>query len=1076
MKQKRLVEIIRLRIGDLDERYNYDVPYTSKEDLRKLKSEDETKYKAALAGNKKYRKLVIRVRESEIIRIAEQLTKEKKTHGDYPFIDDLIWLKVGNSYNTYLQLANKPDKDEDKGIITFNGTRYKNLICSSSNVRGKKALFIKEELFDKVNKILLCGIPEDYPYEVFAKFNSYYGLPSTDSIPVSTPNIVVVKDPESKITEIFDVVHGQLGKSDYTITNGEERSETIKFADGAGLVDVSRMQKWVEELNAYRLNDKPEYAIDYIPAAVQFRAIPGIKGNLFTFGLKAYVAQLKSQGKPTTIKDRWGKEWDFEKDNIDCIMTESQFKFAKVYSDLASKNGNATEGFSLWMDEFQTECEGYSRTFNISEISDPYRALKHSSVVSYQPLQTLQFTNEEVPKLCGRMVNTCKRVHTDIDAFLNYRGIIHDEDDEDRCNDTPPFYMALKNNHTLYNDPYIKKKIGKDLKSLRLRCYAGKIIVDGNYQVLTPDLYALAQAIFGQPVTGLLKAGEIYSNYWNNQYHCFLTSDGDIWYQKGVEEADVIRNPHIAVEHCPAKVVQSEDMNYWFKYQDTGIIFNAYDSAALRLNSADYDGDHVLTTSSKILIDAAKRANIKTVWPDIDDEEDEYGQTKKTVKTPINDIAKIIRTNAVGMQNSIGNVVNKISILWSLPNNQSKEIQNAIKIMSVVGSLTIDFAKTGVKADIPDNVKKILNGENGKKPLWMKYLKSSNVRKANVAASNTDTFGLNQEDIKESYINRSDCTMQKLSDYIISQIKDVRVNFQDIEEKENSLLSLCHKNVDLYNQTYKNLKAKLIDLYKDYQLINHQNYCDPDSDTKEQVEENNLKFKYFYDCCRAEIAQVVEETGQLYNLLDYLITICETEKEFVNADKSIIWNAFGDDLIERSKDIQYIPQFNLEKLKTKQSKARTKIEKQKKTAFRVTLKVAEGMEKNLFDVSKSEIAEVKKMLPNDKDAQRLFLILLGISRKNGYQPLAYVTHKWTYGKMGVINKSKVCDLCRFSNDGRKFNQCIKLLREKKLVDVKPLQSGVVMILYVLKLLHGSTGECFSDINDYADYIDQALKK
>lgn len=603
----------------LGENFNLNIPFIPKEKLQELKSEDETKYKAALTGNKKYRKIIIRVRESEIIRIVEQLAKEKEMHGDYPFIDDLIWIKVGNSYNTYLKLSNKPDKD--KGIITFNSVRYKNLICSSSNVRSKKALFIKEELFDKVNKILLCGIPEDYPFDVFAKFNSYYGLPSTDSIPVSMPNIVVVKDPENPITEIFDVVHGQLGKSNYTINSGEKRTEDIKFADGAGLIDVSRMQKWVEELNAKRLNDEPEYAIDYLPAAVQFRAIPGIKGNLFTFDLKAFVAQLKSQNRPTTIIDFWGKEWDYEKDNVDCIMTASQFKFAKVYADLAAKNGNATEGFSLWMDEFQTECEGYSRTFNLSEISDPYKALKYSSIVSYQPLQTLQFTDEEVPKLCSRMVNTCKRVHTDIDAFLNYSGIVSNEENKNQRKDPPPFYLALKNNHTLYNDPYIRKKIEKDLKSLRLRCYAGKIIVDGNYQVLTPDLYALAQAAFGQTVTGLLKAGEIYSNYWNNQYRSFMTSDGDTWYQKGIDDVDVIRNPHIAVEHCPAKVVHNEDINYWFKYQNTGIIFNAYDSFALRLNSADYDGDHVLTTSSKIIIDAAKRANIKTVLPNIKEKE-----------------------------------------------------------------------------------------------------------------------------------------------------------------------------------------------------------------------------------------------------------------------------------------------------------------------------------------------------------------------------------------------------------------------------------------------------------------------
>lgn len=428
------------------------------------------------------------------------------------------------------------------------------------------------------------------------------------------------------------------------------------------------------------------------------------------------------------------------------------------------------------------------------------------------------------------------------------------------------------------------------------------------------------------------------------------------------------------------------------------------------------------------------------------------------------------------MKNSIGDVVNRISVLWSLPNSQTEEIQNAIKVMSVVGSLTIDFAKTGVKADIPDNIKQILNGDDGKKPLWMKYLKSLTVRKANVAASNADTFGLSQEDIKEPYVNRPDCTMQELSDYMVSQIEDVRVNFRGVEKKESSLLNLCQTNINPYNKTYGNLKSKLVDLNKDFKLICKQNCCDPDADTMAQTEENDLRFKYFYDCCRSEIVEVAEETGQLSNVLDYLITIYETEKEFVNADKSIIWNVFGDELVERSKDINYIPQFDLVKLKTKQSKARAKVEKYKKDASKVTLKIAKGKEDNLFDVSINEIAEVKKMIPNNKDAQRLFLILLGISRKNDCQTMAYVTHKWTYGEMGAINKSQVSNLCKFSNDGRKFDRCIKVLMQKGLVEAKSLQSGVVIMLNVLGLSHGCTDKRFCDINDYAEYIDLALKK
>ena len=45
----------------------------------------------------------------------------------------------------------------------------------------------------------------------------------------------------------------------------------------------------------------------------------------------------------------------------------------------------------------------------------------------------------------------------------------------------------------------------------------GVIRVHGNFSIVSGDPYALCQSIFGLPVTGLLRAGEAYNRYWNDQ-------------------------------------------------------------------------------------------------------------------------------------------------------------------------------------------------------------------------------------------------------------------------------------------------------------------------------------------------------------------------------------------------------------------------------------------------------------------------------------------------------------------------------------------------------------------------------
>ena len=48
-------------------------------------------------------------------------------------------------------------------------------------------------------------------------------------------------------------------------------------------------------------------------------------------------------------------------------------------------------------------------------------------------------------------------------------------------------------------------------------------------------------------------------------------------------------------------------MQYWYKYMDTVIILNSWDTTTHALNGADFDSDNFFTSNTKILIENVKK-------------------------------------------------------------------------------------------------------------------------------------------------------------------------------------------------------------------------------------------------------------------------------------------------------------------------------------------------------------------------------------------------------------------------------------------------------------------------------------
>lgn len=988
----------------------------------------------------------IKIRSSEVVRIVTAFDPDnlKNVGSKYPYVKDLILLKIGKSYNAYYEyLCERRENEQDKGVFTLEivdidkdskikvleTIRYKRLLCGSSFVRNQKELYIKEEMYDKAMEVLLTGIETDasFPSSKIAKYSTYLGLAATDSMPVSMPNICVVRDFTKKIKDAFDIVRQTKDENNnfrYEVINfadtKEETEEDVNCFDGAGIVSYERAAIWAKELG-----------LNYVPSSFQIRVLNGIKGNLYTFPVKEYIEYLEENNlqEHLLVKDLWDTLVNIKEQKIDVFLTESQFKFHGMY-----------KSFEEWKTTFNTEVvyndHSYRRTFNISEVSRNIGGLKDELWSAYQPLQTLDFTNDELKKLAEPTISMTKLLYTDANEFIKYRGIAIESDEEEsgdrHCKKhdlTPWYYKALTLDDSLQYDPYIRKKIEHDLESLQRRVFMGKIILNGNYQTAAPDLLALMEHICGVPVVGILNKGQIYSNYWN---------------KKHVEKVSIWRNPHIACEWINAGVIDNEDTKKWFKYQETNIIIDIYGTLALRLGTMDFDGDTIASVCSDIIYNAVECADIHTIRfiPYKDDE------SKKSVERDfqINDFSRIMRTNKLGFQNNIGDVTNKVTVLWALYGDtedeaERKEISNYIKIMSAINQLIVDFVKTGIKVPIPKDILKLVS--KVKKPAFMQNKNGRWVddKKTEANAKNFEYILKEMADESEEYavediINEqkkyelTNGTVDRLYKHLLDALSTIEMDFESSTE-ECQFTKLLKNIPYTYNATYPKVESRLKELLDIHNIICGKKYYDEKENSS--IDDSTWRFDRFYSYCENELLDICSDRRILLN---YIIHLFYTNENFYGCDKSILWNVFGEDICNRyiKKEINESVE-ELTKLAKKEKRAKVKSESIKKMCSNANIiHIKELPEKEIL-ITDTELTYIADAVSDDKEAQRLMIALLALYRK--------VNAEHKKGKMKAIKISKgrkneitMYQICKLADiHYNQIHNRLKLLHEKGLINI-----------------------------------------
>ena len=867
-----------------------------------VKNEDDTyKNEIILTPNKQINSKNL-ASESELHRILLHLNKKtdedepEKNKSGYTIIPSYFTLEVGKNIERYnrliecngeLTVTNKQyvldedgnkilDEDNHYKLETSSQDKYVSTFCGAGHSRTQKNLFVQKDAVGKLNNILLCGMPESLVYDCPSKWNAYYAMVTTDSTPVTyMPNIVVIRDYKKEIKQKADIVEvsGTGKNKKYNpighkgMKHHKELLEIIPF-DGAGLVTPECALKWAKELNCESRKKK-----FYLPSCFQFRVIPGIKGEVMVFDLKRFAREKKV----SKIVDLGGKTWDIFKDKIDVILTGSQFKFWKQYLD-----DNGKFDYWLWRNEFDKECHGYKRTFNIVSYGAHPDDLPDKTMLSYQPEQSLNFTNEEIPEVSGTGIDIYKKVASNIDEFIKYRRLIETSDEtgeetENIDKYTPPYYVALLHNKDLFYDKYVHSKIEEDIKKLKNNILSGKLFVRGNYQVFIPDLYGLAEWAFhdelGHEPQGLLKKPYyIYSDWWND---------------RGAKTVDIMRNPAVGMEHRIGHLRNNRELKKWFKFQTTGIVTGMYDTLALSLNGADYDGDTVCTTNNMHLINAVKR-------------EFKAGNGRLVVKRIIG--------GSEGKAVSKGIQISNRAALMKVNQMSFKGV--------IVGSETIDFAKTGENASFPGEIVSFLKGK--KRGWWMRYLPKNiaeALREEKAIKTATDSGKPLQQIEKVRKFADYDCNMDRLCHYAEKQIADIDDKY--LLKTNDYAYEFDHRNCMLRSYPAINRKVyRMIKvLQKEYQEI-AKKYREESLKSKTHQKAAANKFRWFYDKCRTELLFLEPDINKL---IDMLVVIYYGDKKngagFLDLEKDILWNAFPDEMIARCTEKSISTNIDFEKLK-----------------------------------------------------------------------------------------------------------------------------------------------------------------
>lgn len=578
--------------------------------------------------------------------------------------------------------------------------KYKYFTSSAGQIRKKKAVFIKESVWNRIKKTIMCGLTIDRINSRGGnnvnKHLAYMALSNSATDEWNEFDIdktIVIDDFETNVFGTFDFVD----ENDYSITRKTDYIP-IPHTDGAGMILPSVSTK-----------------------NFMFRA-PWIKGLLGVFD---FVRFIETNGYSPVISDIYGKKHNIIDEDIQIIFTRSQFKMHKYYDS--------------W-DEYKEYYKRYHCSAGICNVEE--ERIKNAKL-NYQMLQTLtDITDDEIDLLSRKSAERISNVCSSKETMMNILGI------------TPyntkmtPFQKAVKIYPSLLNDTYAKDVI-REVKDSSLKKYrSGKLEVTGKYTFILPDYYAACEYWFGHisDPKGLLNDKEVF---------CQLFKRND--------KLDCLRSPHLYKEHAirfnvanSAYGERREEIGKWFT--TNGVYASTHDLIS-KLLMYDVDGDKALVVADADFVRIAER-NMKDIVP-LYYNMKKADPTELNNKTIYDGLISAFTHGNIGIySNNISKIWNS-DVFVNGTDKEKQEAVNVIKLLCMENNFCIDSAKTSYMPERPKWFTPIVSKfTSSKLPAFFEYAKDKD--KSQTAARNASFVNKLYDRIPDKPINTRDMQLEEL--------------------------------------------------------------------------------------------------------------------------------------------------------------------------------------------------------------------------------------------------------------------------------------------------------------------------
>ena len=605
----------------------------------------------------------------------------------------------------YLCLIIDKEKDYYRACRGFsiNGVRYKRLLGTNGGIKNSTIVFVSERLADELRRRVENGRNPNKEL-VTAKLEAYKALTCSASTPVSLPHgILVVDDAETEFDS--DILY-LTDEGDGEPLMEERKGEHIKVdaSDGFGIMLPSLAARWSEELG-----------LDYVVSGVNTR-FSFEKGMIFTFDFVDFAEKIANS---YIVKDAWGNDVDVR--DVELILTTSMVKLWDSYESCRDYVDTSVSN-------------GY--TFGIAKTCP--KVLESERTLNYQFIQSYDLSDDDIDELIAPTMDEIRDVlggdWRKTVLFLKGSGI--NEDNIARLDND--FIKAVMIDRRMLDDAFVQNSIYQLIRNRINEAKVGVLKVHGNYSIVSGDPYLLCQDMFGLEKTGLLKAGEVYNQYWADcsaeKLACF--------------RAPMTCHNNIRLVHP----VNTDTARYWYRHMTTATVFNSWDTATAALNGCDFDGDLVMLTDNRILVERLRPLPALMC-----------AQRKAAKRISTED--DFVRSNIESFGNDIGQTTNWVTSMFEVrsrftsDSDEYETLSYRIRCGQLYQQNAIDKAKGIVCKPMPKDwhdrhaASKIEDDEErefyrsivaDKKPYFMRYIYPALMKQYNTYIKNTDRNALRE--------------------------------------------------------------------------------------------------------------------------------------------------------------------------------------------------------------------------------------------------------------------------------------------------------------------------------------------